>query len=135
MTKNLPTEPGYYWYRDIDEGSGEAFEWKVVRLHRPYAETAHLFLDNTAETVASVGGEWGSRIPDPDETRERDEAIAHSIRTATSDIRDRLAEKFVVGILANSAQIRDEHQMITPSTDVELAYRYADAMLAERKKR
>lgn len=127
---STPTEPGFWWHRDTDDSCGEAFEWKVLQVER---RGATLYVVDSIVTAKEWKGEWGPRISDPDETRETDEAIKRSIQAAHDFTRDKLAERFLVGILAsgyNRIQQADE-----PEKYVALAYRYADAMIEERKKR
>lgn len=131
MADNLPTEPGYYWHRQIDEGSQEVFEWEVVQILGEQNGPG-IVINGTTFQASEIACVWGPHIPDPDETRETDEAIKRSIQTATDHVRDSLARQLLVGILANS-QLLGTEDGVTLRTN--LAYRYADAMMAEREKR
>lgn len=143
MAENLPTEPGYYWHRDIDPGCGEAFEWEPRKVFRHIDDKKILVseaCDGTRNLPISEfkNCEWGPRIPDPEELQEQadadkelDAAIKRSIKHAHDMVRDDLAQKFLVGILSNS-QLLGTEDGVTLRTD--LAYRYADAMLTKRKK-
>lgn len=139
MPNNIPTEPGYYWHRDIDEASREAFEWEPYQVTRAGIEFAVKTPGGLYPiSLPLVKGEWGPRIPDPEELQEKaeadamlGEAIKRSIQKGHDMTRDKLAEKFLVGILANGQRLGSEDG-VTLRTD--LAYRYADAMLAKRGK-
>lgn len=132
----IPTEPGYYWHRDIDEGCGEAFEWEpkhVTRTDPPREIMVADFLP-----VAEVPGEWGPRISDPDELQQETEdraalkaAIDRSVRRASNLVRDSLA------VAALPACVMQWHDLGKTYADkaAQAAYEYADAMMAEREKR
>lgn len=126
---STPTEPGYYWYRQMDEKAHKKpSPWEPVQLLSEQ-DGPGIIIGGTTFQVEEIPGEWGSRIPDPDETRELDEAVAHSIRNATDHTRNRLAEMFLIGLIANSSYdcLRDE----APNDYSKMAYDYADAMIAE----
>ena len=133
---NLPTEPGFYWHRDIDEGDSTAYNWEVLEVQWTSPNDDRVLVECfTRIPVSEMAGEWQPRIPDPDENRELDEHIKHSILTAHNDIRDRLAEKFVVGLLAHRGVVSPTHPTGEVSFLIKDAYAIADAMIAERKKR
>lgn len=130
----VPTEPGYYWHRDIDPGHGEAYEWEVLRLHRNGPD-AFLFIYGSQASPGAFGGKWGSRIPDPEEKQEQDkEVTAMRALLAESEIslrpiRDNFAAFALNGILASG-----EYDTRRDRCAGE-AYLLADAMMAEREKR
>jgi hypothetical protein len=130
MPNNLPTEPGYYWYRVTDVGSGEAYEWEVAQVLSEHAGPG-VIIEGITYQMQELEGEWGPRIHDPDELQEKveadaalDEAIKRSIKHAHDMIRDDLARKLLVGILMGGD--------FNVPVDVKLAYEYADAMLNHR---
>lgn len=130
----VPTEPGYYWHRDIDPGHGEAYEWEPVRVLSEQDGPGIIIDGVTYQTSELHHGEWGPRIPDPEELQEKaeadaalDAAIKRSVKKAGDMIRDDLAAKFLVGILADG-QCNDD----LPDFACRLAYNYADAMLTKR---
>lgn len=58
-TKELPTEPGWYWYRN------EFVEPEVKLLYTRFG-TMYVFEGIYATTVQSMTGEW-CRVPEPED--------------------------------------------------------------------
>lgn len=67
-SKQVPTEPGYYWWRDEDD-----HELVCVRQVMPGLKCEHREVDSDCRTVvgmfrvSEVGGEWAGPIPEPQE--------------------------------------------------------------------
>lgn len=140
-TENLPTEPGYYWHRDVDPGCGEAFEWEVRKVFRHIDDKKVLVsesCDGTRNLPISEfkDCEWGPRIPDPEELQEKaetdkalDAAIKRSVQTAHNQVRDSLA----LAALPSCIMLWHDRGQTYAERAVQAAYEYADAMLEARK--
>ena len=67
-TTDIPTEPGWYWYRN------STTEPRVIAI----CEFAHLsekhrlqpLINGIFHCLESIGGEWSERIPEPDGDRQ-----------------------------------------------------------------
>lgn len=136
MPDNVPTEPGFYWHRQIDEGSQEVFEWEVVRVLSEQ-DGPGIVINGTTFQAEEISAVWGPRIPDPDETGEQDQE-AEALRPLLVEgeimlqpVRDRFAAFALAGLIAKSPT---EWPIGALEKAARESYQFADAMMAEREK-
>jgi hypothetical protein len=132
MPNDHPTLAGFYWHRQIDEGSQEAFEWEVVQVLSEQ-DGPGIVINGTTFQASEILGIWGPRIPDPDENQEDREA-AEGLRAVMAESEAQRRERIndlaaiaMAGLLANGVPVADSL--------AETAYKAANAMMTEREKR
>lgn len=137
LAASTPTVPGYYWHRQVDEGSQEVFEWEVVQVLSEQ-DGPGIIISGTTFQASEISAVWGPRIPDPDEKQEEAEdaaslnAVLQESQSELREQRDMFAAFALVGFLGNAAPNRPTHDC---QTAAQIAYNYADAMIEEREKR
>ena len=61
-TSEKPTEPGWYWYRDIDDAS---YGTEMCHVENVNGELCGAFNDRDMPPVDNLNGQWCGPLPRP----------------------------------------------------------------------